>query len=1626
MSETNTTVGKIFNIPKIKRQGSKDNLRTVTPDSRDAKDVVSVVEHSYLDTSYRGTWQLKSMQLVENKDLEENYRKKKQDLKDEGRHSRDLVDHYAFLLFRDANIISKIAKSGLRVRPLPFNALGDSKLGLYVCRNADIQFRLADSWNIQSCVLIVFKVILGRCKSLLLHPFTETSEIVEPTPNFDCHVSQVIAKPNDPISIQLAKSQIYLYEYNEDCVPSTSPRQCLPYAILAYEKKDGIETAVEGQSYLRVNPSLKPGYTGSRTVRTAFPSEAPERGMTRAGPIRNLSIGIPPPSMEGPYPPRGLYSTQEGSPMMQPITKINEIPVSPVDPRLEPRWPSAEKYPLGHPPFIQSPFQHDPLQSSFQPQPPSHQPETIGASRDPRLSKDPRVRAREMNNPDGTFTPSSGYDVSNPGPLKTNDYFSSVPNSEPYLSPGLGYDILIHGGFPHTGSEAYSSHAYMHPMITGPSTSHVPYQYQQHYNSSAMATGQSGSVNAVSVSVEGNKISSDSNPIMGVAVETKSSVIDMKEDKTQTKRRISLKEYKAVSRKRSEGSKEDMDQIKEISLNQSFQESDERVKSVSGKPFPTLLKTVESMQTTPLKTEVKVQVTSPTRYLHSMEELNKTPSKRDGYTEVTSPTTYLQNLEEISKKIRDLENSLGTGFQDLDPQSSQDMSLILNSDLMESVTEESNLIESPTTVDVLEFPVKPDNSNTQSLVKVSGVTQDVAQSSVALPHVDNTIVCDMDISQSEDETESPQKVDSLHLEQRTTHVDHLTDSHIHWKNSNVGSNAESENKPSASEENYYDTFSTQVSIEKKQSQAAIPTAQQSALGRNFEYSISSRTKISTTDSLSNGTKKKLITLQSSMFSGTNQRNTDDISSYAYGAEPKFSVAENDGEKRTNEKPLDPSLLKRIANSYKISSTALTNSAVADFSEQSDYFPRKSHSYTLADYDVMNSLASKKEESKSDTQLFDAYNLHLRAKSEEKVMEPAPSQLKDSEITSRHVEDVDLRKPSASFGSRNIFGDVDLRCKNELGDVDFRQLQKPPQEVTAYSSSCPTSRQQNYWPAGQAESHFGRTGQGRSNDTGNYETYKKNSRYEAYNSNQSEYNLYLQDQPTSMTAKHNSDTESEYKHTVKLDCENASHKLESYNLSKNSEKNRLNSANEESKFETEGNQESNPSAHSFTNVQQILRSVKFDLPNLKEILANVQMLPTDLENSGKTEDQNKIEDCKLTACLEKSIGFSENSLKDIKKGPSDDRVSFSGASNLSDDTNEKEIIPLKKDIHEDLKEKLETDFDMKSVTGIHKKEEDNNSPSDIILPKSETKQSKIQKNQQEEIENPTPPEWKDNSVRYMQNSVLKQDSKLDISYISCEGPLSPDTDNLLDEESPLKEVVPGLDLLFKSKQDSLKEKENKTFSKKFGSMEECVEQTNDTPKINTDLTSSQGSSDHKPSTSLHCRIMVDASVPGSQPLSSLGDEILKHEKNAPKRSKKINKDMMGYRTRKRRRKKRAPNGTDIRSETSSIVSSLGDEDLGEESDMEDDSVSKFSDKIHKKVILQGTKSYSKGLTLKDLGVQNWSECLLDPRFQPKVVLRSTRLKDKTGPTTQVPLTCVLITIWKWETDLCTDYNMDMGD
>jgi hypothetical protein len=45
-------------------------------------------------------------------------------MKEDGRHSRELVEQYVYIMYKDSRIVQKIAQDGLKTRELSFNSLG--------------------------------------------------------------------------------------------------------------------------------------------------------------------------------------------------------------------------------------------------------------------------------------------------------------------------------------------------------------------------------------------------------------------------------------------------------------------------------------------------------------------------------------------------------------------------------------------------------------------------------------------------------------------------------------------------------------------------------------------------------------------------------------------------------------------------------------------------------------------------------------------------------------------------------------------------------------------------------------------------------------------------------------------------------------------------------------------------------------------------------------------------------------------------------------------------------------------------------------------------------------------------------------------------------------------------------------------------------------------------------------------------------------------------------------------------------------------------------------------------------------------------------------------------------------
>ncbi|GFR90102.1 hypothetical protein ElyMa_004295900 [Elysia marginata] len=126
----------------------------------------------------------------------------------------------------------------------------------------------------------------GKCKSLNIGNVYTKSSTVEPTPNYDSHISTAGPTVDENVFLQKAKADIYLYEYDEECEPVKRPRQCLPHAIIkvrmkpipekvtipppppSVSQRPALENSTLGSAYSAVNP-MKQNVSETATLNTA-------------------------------------------------------------------------------------------------------------------------------------------------------------------------------------------------------------------------------------------------------------------------------------------------------------------------------------------------------------------------------------------------------------------------------------------------------------------------------------------------------------------------------------------------------------------------------------------------------------------------------------------------------------------------------------------------------------------------------------------------------------------------------------------------------------------------------------------------------------------------------------------------------------------------------------------------------------------------------------------------------------------------------------------------------------------------------------------------------------------------------------------------------------------------------------------------------------------------------------------------------------------------------------------------------------------------------------------------------------------------------------------------------------
>nr|XP_012639579.1 testis-expressed sequence 15 protein isoform X2 [Microcebus murinus] len=223
---------KKFTIPKIRRTAGKVYLSPCCTNTREYSFIHDTLNQCRLDVScdLQSSWQFGDTKLVHNEELEKKFSAKRSEMRESGRHGRELEEHFCFLALPQSDV-TEICQNGISTKASTLKILGNPLLGIYVFRHVDVALNYAYSQSIAVESIIIFKVLFGKVKKI--QPSVDKNKVsLDPSPKFDCHMSRSIPSLKDAVELQAYSSAVYVYEYNVLSKPVDKPRQCLPYAVL--------------------------------------------------------------------------------------------------------------------------------------------------------------------------------------------------------------------------------------------------------------------------------------------------------------------------------------------------------------------------------------------------------------------------------------------------------------------------------------------------------------------------------------------------------------------------------------------------------------------------------------------------------------------------------------------------------------------------------------------------------------------------------------------------------------------------------------------------------------------------------------------------------------------------------------------------------------------------------------------------------------------------------------------------------------------------------------------------------------------------------------------------------------------------------------------------------------------------------------------------------------------------------------------------------------------------------------------------------------------------------------------------------------------------------------------------
>ncbi|XP_040850188.1 testis-expressed protein 15 [Ochotona curzoniae] len=223
---------KKFTIPKIRKTTEKVYLSPCYTNTREYSFIHDTLNQCRLELkcNLQLSWQFGDTKLVHNEDLEKKFTAKRSEMRENGRHGRELEEHFCFLALPHSDV-TEIYQNGISTKSSTLKILGNPLLGIYMFRHVDIALNYAHSRNITVENIVMFKVLFGKVKKI--QPSVDKSKVsLDPSPNFDCHMSRNTPSLKDTLELQAYSSVVYFYEYNLFSKPVDKPRQCLPYAVV--------------------------------------------------------------------------------------------------------------------------------------------------------------------------------------------------------------------------------------------------------------------------------------------------------------------------------------------------------------------------------------------------------------------------------------------------------------------------------------------------------------------------------------------------------------------------------------------------------------------------------------------------------------------------------------------------------------------------------------------------------------------------------------------------------------------------------------------------------------------------------------------------------------------------------------------------------------------------------------------------------------------------------------------------------------------------------------------------------------------------------------------------------------------------------------------------------------------------------------------------------------------------------------------------------------------------------------------------------------------------------------------------------------------------------------------------